>query len=70
MNVLWVSDPMHGNTFTAENGLKTRSLDKIESELSQAFDIHEKQGSILGGAHLELTGDDVTECVGGARGLS
>jgi 3-deoxy-7-phosphoheptulonate synthase len=70
LKVLWCSDPMHGNTFAAENGIKTRRVDKIESELRKAFKIHEGEGTILGGAHLELTGDDVTECVGGARGLT
>ena len=69
VNVVWCSDPMHGNTFSAENGKKTRHLEKIESELLSAFEIHRSEGTILGGAHLELTGDDVTECVGGARKL-
>lgn len=67
--VLWVCDPMHGNTETTENGYKTRRFDNILSELEQAFDIHHREGSILGGVHFELTGDDVTECIGGARGL-
>lgn len=67
--VLWCSDPMHGNTFAAENGIKTRHMEKIEKELVSAFEIHRTQGTILGAAHLELTGDNVTECVGGARGL-
>lgn len=67
--VLWICDPMHGNTETTENGRKTRRFDNILSELLQAFDIHEATGSILGGVHFELTGDDVTECIGGARGL-
>jgi 3-deoxy-7-phosphoheptulonate synthase len=68
--VLWVCDPMHGNTRTTSTGLKTRSFDDIESELSQAFDIHQACGSRLGGVHIELTGENVTECIGGARGLS
>ncbi len=67
--VLWVCDPMHGNTETTENGYKTRRFDNILSELEQTFDIHHREGSILGGVHFELTGDDVTECIGGARGL-
>ena len=67
--VLWVSDPMHGNTETTASGYKTRRFDKILAELSLAFDIHRDQGSRLGGVHFELTGDDVTECLGGARGL-
>jgi 3-deoxy-7-phosphoheptulonate synthase len=68
--VLWVCDPMHGNTETATSGLKTRRFENIVSELEAAFRIHRDQGSILGGVHFELTGDDVTECTGGARGLT
>jgi len=67
--VLWCCDPMHGNTITTETGIKTRIFDDILSELDQAFDIHDRAGSILGGVHFELTGEDVTECIGGARGL-
>jgi 3-deoxy-7-phosphoheptulonate synthase len=68
--VLWCCDPMHGNTVTTAEGVKTRSFDDILSELNQAFDIHDRLGSRLGGVHFELTGEDVTECVGGARGLA
>jgi len=68
--VLWMCDPMHGNTRTTATGLKTRSFDEIENELSRAFDIHAAEGSILGGVHIELTGENVTECTGGARGIS
>ncbi len=68
--VLWICDPMHGNTETTEDGIKTRRFRNIQSELEQAFDIHARCGSRLGGAHLELTGEDVTECTGGARDLS
>ncbi len=67
--VVWCCDPMHGNTIATESGIKTRSFDDILSELEQAFDIHERLGSILGGVHFELTGENVTECIGGARGL-
>jgi 3-deoxy-7-phosphoheptulonate synthase len=67
--VLWVCDPMHGNTETTASGYKTRRFDKILAELSLAFDIHRELGGRLGGIHFELTGDDVTECLGGARGL-
>jgi len=67
--VLWCADPMHGNTETTSNGLKTRQFENILSELEQAFEIHRACGSALGGVHLELTGENVTECVGGARGL-
>ena len=68
--VLWCCDPMHGNTELTGDGVKTRRFDSILSELEQAFEIHESEGSLLGGIHIELTGDNVTECVGGARGLS
>ena len=68
--VLWICDPMHGNTETTSNGLKTRRFDHILSELEQAFEIHHDAGSYLGGVHFELTGDNVTECTGGARGLN
>ena len=68
--VLWVCDPMHGNTETTPQGIKTRRFGNILAEVEAAFRIHEEQGSILGGVHFELTGDDVTECTGGARGLS
>jgi 3-deoxy-7-phosphoheptulonate synthase len=67
--VLWVCDPMHGNTETLPGGLKTRRFDKILAELEQSFEIHGQLGSRLGGVHVELTGEDVTECIGGARGL-
>ena len=69
-NVVWCCDPMHGNTESTSEGYKTRVFDNVLSELEQAFDIHHDSGSYLGGVHFELTGDDVTECVGGARGLS
>ena len=70
LKVLFCADPMHGNTFSTNSGIKTRSFEKIASELEQAFKIHRKQGSILGGVHLELTGDNVTECIGGAGKLA
>ncbi|MCB1007980.1 MAG: 3-deoxy-7-phosphoheptulonate synthase class II [Acidobacteria bacterium] len=69
-SVLWVCDPMHGNTVTTASGLKTRRFDHILDELERAFDLHESLGTRLGGVHFELTGEEVTECVGGARGLS
>ena len=67
--VLWVCDPMHGNTETTASGYKTRRFENILRELELAFEIHRASGSHLGGVHFELTGDDVTECLGGARGL-
>jgi 3-deoxy-7-phosphoheptulonate synthase len=68
--VLWVADPMHGNTESTSNAHKTRRFDNIRGELDKAFDIHAAAGTRLGGVHLELTGEDVTECMGGARDLS
>ncbi|MEO8001390.1 MAG: 3-deoxy-7-phosphoheptulonate synthase class II [Arenimonas sp.] len=68
--VLWVCDPMHGNTESTSNGYKTRRFDNIRSELDQSFDVHAALGSRLGGVHLELTGENVTECLGGARELT
>jgi 3-deoxy-7-phosphoheptulonate synthase len=70
IEVLWSCDPMHGNTTTTASGFKTRRFDVILSELEQAIRIHQENNSYLGGVHFELTGDDVTECVGGARGLT
>jgi len=68
--VVWICDPMHGNTETTPSGIKTRRFDNIILELEQAFTLHAQLGSRLGGVHLEITGEDVTECTGGARGLS
>jgi 3-deoxy-7-phosphoheptulonate synthase len=70
LHVLFCCDPMHGNTFSTQSGIKTRSFEKIGSEVEQAFEIHRSHGSILGGVHLELTGDNVTECLGGSKDLS
>lgn len=67
--VTWSCDPMHGNTETTANGIKTRHFDNILLELKKALEIHAEMGSYLGGVHFELTGDNVTECIGGARGL-
>jgi 3-deoxy-7-phosphoheptulonate synthase len=68
--VLWTCDPMHGNTETTSAGVKTRRFENIMRELDLSFRIHREKGSILGGVHIELTGEDVTECTGGARGLT
>ena len=68
--VLWICDPMHGNTETTPQGIKTRRFDKIVRELEHSFALHTQLGSRLGGVHVELTGEDVTECIGGARGLA
>ncbi|NWO04079.1 MAG: 3-deoxy-7-phosphoheptulonate synthase class II [Idiomarinaceae bacterium] len=69
-NVVWSSDPMHGNTIKADNGLKTRNFDAIHKELRHFFAIHQAEGTYPGGIHLEMTGEDVTECTGGAYRIS
>lgn len=69
-HVLWCCDPMHANTVSTKTGVKTRRFDDILQELDQALIIHRSMGSHLGGVHIELTGDNVTECIGGARGLA
>jgi len=69
-NVVWSSDPMHGNTTKADGGLKTRNFDAIHKELRQFFAVHQAEGSYAGGIHLEMTGEDVTECTGGAYQIS
>lgn len=68
--VLWSCDPMHGNGAESATGLKTRDFAAILSELRQAFELHRAHGSHLGGVHIELTGEAVTECTGGSEGLS
>ena len=67
--VLWICDPMHGNTETTASGIKTRRFRNIMAEMETAIELHHQNGSHLGGAHLELTGENVTECTGGARNL-
>jgi 3-deoxy-7-phosphoheptulonate synthase len=69
-DVLWCCDPMHGNTRVTAEGIKTRDFGDILTELERAFDIHAYFGGRLGGVHIELSGENVTECVGGARGLT
>lgn len=68
--VVWSCDPMHGNTYSAGNKFKTRKFDDILQEIRETFAVHRAEGTYLGGVHLELTGDNVTECVGGANGLN
>ena len=68
--VLWICDPMHGNTYKSPSGFKTRHFDTILEELEHFFAIHRAEGTIPGGVHFELTGDNVTECLGGAREIS
>ena len=65
--VVWACDPMHGNTFTSDGGRKTRHLDAILREIAGFFAAHRAEGTWPGGVHVELTGDDVTECLGGAE---
>ena len=69
-HVVWCIDPMHGNTMTAAHGLTTRQFDRILDELHGAFQVHAAEGSHAGGVHFELTGQNVTECVGGAQEIS
>jgi 3-deoxy-7-phosphoheptulonate synthase len=68
--VLWVCDPMHGNTYEAPSGYKTRKFDDVLDEVRGFFEVHKKLGTHPGGIHIELTGDDVTECVGGGDQIS
>lgn len=69
-HVVWSSDPMHGNTIKASSGYKTRNFDAILSEIRQFFDAHQAEGTHAGGIHLEMTGQHVTECTGGAYQIS
>lgn len=68
--VVWQSDPMHGNTFTSSNGYKTRHFDKVLDEVQGFFEVHRELGTHPGGIHLEFTGEDVTECLGGADDIT
>jgi len=69
-NPVWLCDPMHGNTVSTAAKIKTRKFEAIVAELKGFFDIHQAEGTVAGGAHVEMTGQNVTECTGGARGLS
>jgi len=69
-SVLWISDPVHGNTYKTDSGYKTRNFDAIRDELRAFFDVHDEMGSHPGGVHLEMTGEDVTECTGGLSGVT
>lgn len=68
--VVWQCDPMHGNTRSTPSGIKTRVFGDIFSELQRTLQVHKEEGSYLGGVHLELTGEAVTECMGGSEGLN
>ena len=67
--VIWSCDPMHGNTIKSQSGKKTRVFDSIVNEVKQNFQIHKSEGSRAGGIHLEMTGQDVTECIGGSQSI-
>jgi len=67
--VVWSCDPMHGNTMKTDSGYKTRSFDRILAEVSNVFAVHRAEGSYAGGVHFEMTGQDVTECIGGAQAI-
>ncbi|MEG3640206.1 class II 3-deoxy-7-phosphoheptulonate synthase [Magnetococcus sp. PR-3] len=69
-SIIWSCDPMHGNTFTASTGHKTRNVDHVMSEIRSFFNVHKAEGTCPGGVHFELTGDKVTECVGGSHDLT
>ena len=68
-SVIWSCDPMHGNTIKSQSGKKTRAFDSIVNEVKQNFQIHKSEGSRAGGIHLEMTGQDVTECIGGSQSI-
>ncbi|MFT4147888.1 MAG: 3-deoxy-7-phosphoheptulonate synthase class II [Micrococcaceae bacterium] len=70
IKVLWVTDPMHGNTITAESGYKTRHFDDVMDEVNGFFEVHQKLGTVPGGIHIEMTGNNVTECLGGSEQIA
>ena len=65
--VTWICDPMHGNTFESASGYKTRDFEDVVEEVRGFFEVHQGLGTVPGGIHVELTGNDVTECIGGAE---
>ena len=68
-NVVWVCDPMHGNTIKSSTGYKTRTFNSVRQEVKEFFEIHRKENTVPGGVHFEMTGQDVTECTGGVRAI-
>ena len=70
LNVIWSCDPMHGNTLVSTTGFKTRPFNNIVKEIKKVFAVHQSEGSYAGGLHIEMTGQDVTECTGGAQKIS
>ena len=69
-NVLWSCDPMHGNTIKSSTGYKTRPFESVLREVREFFEVHGAEGTVPGGVHFEMTGQDVTECTGGVRAVS
>ncbi|MEL6748574.1 MAG: 3-deoxy-7-phosphoheptulonate synthase, partial [Pseudomonadota bacterium] len=69
-NVVWTCDPMHGNTIKAATGYKTRPFDYVRSEVEAFFDVHAAEGTHPGGIHIEMTGENVTECIGGVSAVA
>jgi len=69
-NVVWTCDPMHGNTIKSSSGYKTRPFDRVLAEVRGFFAVHRAEGTHAGGIHLEMTGQDVTECTGGAQAIT
>jgi len=69
-NVIWSCDPMHGNTVKASTGFKTRPFENVISETKSFFEVHQSEGTFAGGLHIEMTGQDVTECIGGAQNIT
>jgi 3-deoxy-7-phosphoheptulonate synthase len=68
-NPLWITDPMHGNGITTKNGYKSRRFDDVMDEVRGFFEVHKAAGTFPGGVHVELTGDDVAECLGGSDAI-
>ena len=68
--VLWSCDPMHGNTIKASSGYKTRDFAQVLAEVKQFFQVHRSEGTVAGGIHIEMTGQNVTECIGGSRPIT
>ena len=70
LNVIWSCDPMHGNTLVSTTGFKTRPFNNVVNEFKNVFEVHQSEGSYAGGLHIEMTGQNVTECTGGAKNIS
>ncbi len=70
LNIVWSCDPMHGNTIKSETGFKTRPFNNVVKEVKNVFAVHQSEGSFAGGLHIEMTGQNVTECTGGAQKIS